>query len=207
MNNTSKQKLPITSIDQLDLDGTYTYADYITWQFNERVELILGKIFKMSPAPNTSHQRISRNLISLFDNYLQNKSCEVFSAPFDVRLPNPKLKNGKILNVVQPDLCVVCDPSMIDAAGCTGAPDLIVEILSDSTAKIDRKDKFDLYEQNKVKEYWIIDPYYKTLTVNILGENQKYEILYREAMAPEKIKVFILKDLIINLSKVFKGIS
>ncbi len=174
MGTTVKQSKIITSLDQLDLNGTYTYADYITWQFSERVELILGKIFKMSPAPSSYHQEISSNLNGLFYNFLKKKKCKVYPAPFDVRLPNPKLKNGKIINVVQPDICVICDLNIVDEAGCKGAPDLIIEILSSSTSNKDKKDKFELYEQNGVKEYWMIEPFDKTAIIYVLNENKKF---------------------------------
>ena len=76
----------ITSIDQLDLNKRYTYADYLTWEFKERVELIKGRLFKMSPAPNRRHQEISGNLLYFFSAYLRDKVCRVYHAPFDVRL-------------------------------------------------------------------------------------------------------------------------
>jgi len=75
----------ITQLSQLDLNGTYSYADYLTWQFDEAVELIRGKIMLMSPAPNVKHQRISRKLSRRIDNFL-TKPCELFTAPFDVKL-------------------------------------------------------------------------------------------------------------------------
>ena len=102
----------ITNIDQLDLaHGLYTYADYIHWQLKERLEILKGKIFKMSPAPAVSHQKIARNLTGELYNYFKGKTCQLFSAPFDVVLKN---KNGLEDSVVQPDLCVVCDPKKLE---------------------------------------------------------------------------------------------
>ncbi len=199
----AKNKAPITSLDQLNPSAIYTYADYLTWQFNERVELIWGKIFKMSPAPNSYHQEISINVSTLFRNYLKRKKCKVYSAPFDVRLLNPKLKNGKILNVVQPDLSVICDLTKIDDAGCLGAPDLIIEILSSSTAEKDRTDKFELYEKNGVQEYWMIEPYDKTAIIYVLNENKKFIAYNRPYINTDKVQVHIFQDLIIDLSEVF----
>lgn len=119
---------PIISYGQLNPDGEYTYWDYLKWQFEERVELIRGKIFKMSPAPGSLNQRVSFKLGVALDKCFQGKSCSIFAAPFDVRLPIPSAK--KDTTVVQPDLCVICDPTKIDERGCKGAPDLVIEIVS-----------------------------------------------------------------------------
>ncbi|NUO00568.1 MAG: Uma2 family endonuclease, partial [Saprospiraceae bacterium] len=105
--------LPITDISQLDVNESYTYADYLLWQFEERVELIRGKLFRMSPAPNTRHQRISHELAFQLELFLRKQPCQIFSAPFDVRLPVSKRK-GHDTTVVQPDLCVICDPGKLD---------------------------------------------------------------------------------------------
>src|SRR6218665_1287708 len=134
--------------EEPDLSGTYSYADYLNWQWDDMTELIRGKIFRMSPAPGSLHQRVSGNLFGLLWNQLKGKPCQVFSAPFDVRLPVKWKKNDRdITTVVQPDLCVICDPSKIDERGCLGAPDLIMEILSRHTSTKDVRDKFDVYEE------------------------------------------------------------
>ncbi len=151
----------ITSLDQLDLNKTYTYADYLLWQFQERVELLKGHILQMA-APNVRHQRISGGLYYAIQTYfLQNdRQCEVLTAPFDVRLPLPprRVKGNKIDTVVQPDICVICDKTKLDEQGCIGAPELIVEILSPGNPKKEMKDKLELYELAGVQEYWVIDP-------------------------------------------------
>ena len=162
----------IKDISSLDLNKLYTYSDYLKWQFTERVELIKGKIFKMSPAPSTRHQEISVGLIGELQQFLKRKSCKVFSAPFDVRLPS---KNGtQIETVVQPDVCVICDPNKLDSKGCLGAPDIVVEILSPQSTKKDLREKFDLYEENGVLEYWVVYPNDNALEVFVLEDN-KYE--------------------------------
>ena len=143
----------ITSLDQLDLNKKYTYADYMSWQFQERVELIKGRIFKMAPAPNRKHQEISGNLVHFISTFLWKKKCKFYHAPFDVRL----IKEGND-TVVQPDICVVCDLSKLDKQGCNGAPDLVVEILSSGNNRKELKEKFLLYEINGVQEYWLINP-------------------------------------------------
>ena len=104
----------ITNINQLDFTKKYTYADYLTWMFTDRVELIKGWIHKMCPAPNVNHQRVSGKLHAVLFNYLATNTCEVFSAPFDVRLFKKNSKDTKVLTVVQPDLCIICDPKKLD---------------------------------------------------------------------------------------------
>lgn len=121
----------ITQLSQLDFSQTYSYADYLTWQLEKRVELINGKISLMSPAPNLKHQGIERNLIIDIGTYLRGKKCQLFPAPFDVRLYDRKkslLANQDIHTVVQPDLCVVCNTEILDKQGCNGAPDWIIEL-------------------------------------------------------------------------------
>ena len=132
-------KLIITSLDQLDLKKSYSYADYLTWQFDEMVELIKGKIFKMSPGPNRYHQEVSGNLYIQIRQLLQNSQCKAYHAPFDVRLPLPEHRQTpeQIDTVVQPDICIVCDLDKLDNQGCNGAPDWIIEILSPATSNRD----------------------------------------------------------------------
>ena len=137
----------ITSIDQLDFSKTYTYSDYLLWQFSERVELIKGFILKMSPAPSLKHQKVSMNITVEISSYLKKSSCNLFAAPFDVRLPIKSAK--KDTTVVQPDLCVICDESKLDERGCNGVPDLMIEIISPNNSKhdVDTKYKFSMLEE------------------------------------------------------------
>ncbi len=159
-----KGEVKSSNAEEPDLAGNYNYADYLQWTFEGMVELINGKIFKMSPAPSSSHQSISVNLTVEIGGFLKHKKCKVFIAPFDVRLS--KFKEDKLIDtVVLPDLCIICDPTKIDEKGCNGAPDMIVEILSPSTAQRDLDLKFKLYEENAVKEYWIVQPNDQTVTV------------------------------------------
>ena len=165
----------ITNIKQLDLNGSYTYADYLLWHFKERVELIKGKILKMSPAPNRKHQEISLSTTLILAKLLKNKPCKMYIAPFDVRLINFKesTKDNQVTSVVQPDLCVICDQNKLDDKGCIGSPDLIIEILSPGNSKREMDIKFDLYEENGVKEYWIVNPIEKNIYIYVL-ENERY---------------------------------
>jgi Uma2 family endonuclease len=194
----------ITSIDQLDLNKQYSYADYLTWQFTERVELIKGYLLKMA-APNTFHQRVSRKLAFKIESYLQKSPCELFVAPYDVRLYNRKkslLTDKEIFSVVQPDMCVICDKTKIDAKGCNGSPDFIIEILSPSNSKVDLKDKYALYEANGVLEYWIIAPYEKYVQQFVL-ENDKY-YLHEVYSETENATPFLFPDLQIYMPDVFE---
>ncbi|TAE27340.1 MAG: Uma2 family endonuclease [Cytophagales bacterium] len=192
----------ITDISQLDPKGTYTYADYLKWRFDEQVELIKGKIYLMSPAPKRMHQSASKRLSSILFNYFEEKRCEVYDAPFDVRLPipNPK-KSGQIHTVVQPDICVICDLSKLDDDGCLGAPDLIVEITSPRTAKKDFNEKFLLYEEAGVREYWIVQPKEKAINVYVL-ENGEYQLV--DVYESGDIPCQIYPDLIVSHERVFR---
>jgi Uma2 family endonuclease len=154
--------------------GKYSYADYLTWQMDEMVEIIKGKVFKSAAAaPRRIHQKVSLIISNKIFNFLENKSCEVYTAPFDVRLPIKSKKNEDIFTVVQPDISVVCDSSKLDEAGCIGAPDLIIEILSPGSNRKELKYKYEVYEESGVKEYWVIHPNEQTLLVYTLS-NGKY---------------------------------
>lgn len=164
--------MPITSLDQLDPNGTYTYADYLLWQFTERVELLRGKIRQMA-APSMRHQRAVTRLTRTIANALWQTPCQVFVAPFDVRLI--RMRNDKeVKTVVQPDLCIICDPAKLDERGCNGAPDLIIEILSPGNSRTEMKDKFELYQEAGVLEYWVVSPSEKTIQIWTLDEQGIY---------------------------------
>jgi len=192
-------------IEEPDLSGSYTYADYLTWQWGEMTELIRGKIFKMSPAPGSLHQRVSGEIFRQIANSLRGKLCQVFSAPFDVRLPiSSKRKNDKeIITVVQPDLCVVCDPLKIDDRGCIGAPDWIVEILSPHSSSKDLREKFDVYEEAGVKEYWVVHPQEQTLLIYMLDQNGKYTGIRKPHVRTDEVSPLTLPGLTIRLEEVF----
>ncbi len=191
----------ITRLSDLDPEGSYTYADYLLWQFQERVELIRGRIFRMSPAPNLMHQRISVELSRQLANHFHKKTCRVFTAPFDVRLPVGRRK-GTDTTVVQPDLCVVCDDSKLDEQGCAGAPDLIVEILSPGNSTKEMRDKFQVYEEAGVREYWIINPVEKVVLIYILNAEGRYVGL-APVTEEDALRAHIFPELVIDLKEVF----
>ncbi|MBI3599473.1 MAG: Uma2 family endonuclease [Nitrospinae bacterium] len=184
-------------------DKRYTYGDYLSWPEEERWELIEGIAYDMSPSPSRIHQRISGELFYQFTDYLKNKPCEVYAAPFDVRLPKKNERDEDIETVVQPDIVVVCDKSKLDDKGCRGSPDLIIEITSQYTAQKDMKAKFLLYEKRGVKEYWIVHQADKTVMVFKMRENGEYgkPMMYSEE---DKIEVNILGNLVVDLKPVFK---
>lgn len=180
----------------------YTFADYLTWDENERIEIIDGEAFLMA-APSSKHQEISMEISRQLANFLVGKPCRVYPAPFNVRL---FAKDGDapedVDTVVEPDISVICDRSKIDARGCKGAPDLIVEILSPSSLRNDRLVKLRLYQRAGVREYWIADPENKTVQVFLLNSNG---ILYpHEDYGQEDVaKVNVLDGCFIELDKVF----
>ena len=198
---------PFVMYGTLNLDESkrYTYADYLTWLDDKRRELINGFIHLMS-APVRVHAYISTELSTLFRLFIKKRKgkCHIYHAPFDVRLPlNNETSDDKIYNVVQPDICVVCDLSKLDEKGCIGAPDLIVEVLSPSTLKYDWNYKFTLYETAGVKEYWIVDPKAKIVNVFLLQADGKYDLgtVYE---CNQKAPVHIFKGLEIDLNKLFE---
>ena len=162
---------PVLNFSDLDLTKQYSYADYMIWQFQERVELIKGFILKMSPAPNRAHQTVSKNISFKFFTFFKKYPFNnVYAAPFDVRLPIKSTKKDS--TVVQPDLCVICDESKLDTQGCNGAPDLIVEIISPNNKKHDIETKYNLYQEAGVLEYWIIEPQERIVLVYTLKDGK-----------------------------------
>jgi Uma2 family endonuclease len=206
----------ITRFEDLDLSKAYTYADYLRWRFQDRVELIQGKVFKMSPAPSERHQRISSFLHGEIWAFLKGKQCQVRHAPYDVRLVIPvktdisanrrktarALSDQEIETVVQPDLCVICDPDKIDKRGCNGAPDLVIEILSEGNNHVDLDEKFNIYQSAGVSEYWIAYPYEQALAVYILNEDGIYQA-GKPLVPGDTLHSIILKGIPIDLADVF----
>jgi Uma2 family endonuclease len=179
----------------------YTYADYLKFEFEEMVELIKGKIFRMSPAPRSKHQIINGNLFGPLWTFLKNKKCQVFIAPFDVILPIANKKREKATTVVQPDICVICDPELVEEAGCFGVPDWIIEILSPHNSKKDLNDKYKVYEEAGVKEYWIVMPEERIVEVFYL-ENEQYKRL-TSYVSSDTISSLTLPEFSIDLNEVF----
>jgi Uma2 family endonuclease len=192
----------IHRFEDLDLSKQYTYADYLNWHFEERVELIKGWIHKMSPAPKRLHQKIEGKIFFKIYRHLEMGSCEVYQSPFDVVLVKNIGLSEESNTVVQPDICVICDPEKLTEAGCTGSPDLIVEVLSASTAKKDYNEKYNLYQENGVKEYWIVDPRSNSVETYVLkGEVYERNLFFEK---PDGIITSpFFPDLEINCAELF----
>ena len=181
----------------LEEERLYTYADYASWDDDVRRELIDGKIYLMAPAPAEVHQDISREILGQLWTFLRGTSCKVFSAPFDVCL---FADGDDAKTVVQPDLLVVCDRTKLDGKRCNGAPDMVIEILSLSTASRDMLTKYNNYKRAGVREYWIVSPMDKTVRVCILKDD-KYECV--DYLNPESIPVMVLEGCTVDMTSVF----
>ena len=180
----------------------YSFADALTWEENERIEIIDGEAVMMAP-PVRIHQEISGELFRQLANFLEGKQCRVYPAPFGVRL---FARDGDgpedVDTLVEPDISVVCDRSKLDQHGCKGAPEMVIEILSPSTLRHDRLVKLNLYDQAGVLEYWIVDP-----------QNRAVQVFRRDGGAALRIceeyghtqvaKVSVLDGCFLELSKVF----
>ena len=180
----------------------YTFADVLSWDEDERIEIIDGEAFMMA-TPSRIHQEISGELFRQLANFLEGKQCRVYPAPFGVRL---FARDGDgpedVDTLVEPDISVVCDRSKLDQHGCKGAPEMVIEILSPSTLRHDRLVKLNLYDQAGVLEYWIVDP-----------QNRAVQVFRRDGGAALRIceeyghtqvaKVSVLDGCFIELSKVF----
>jgi Uma2 family endonuclease len=188
-----------------DISKKYTYADYLLWTIEERLELIRGHVFRMSPAPSRKHQEISREIFGQLWLQLKNNPCKPFSAPFDVRLPRPgQTADEDILTVVQPDLCVICDSDKLDDRGCLGPPDLIIEILSPGNSEKEMRQKFSVYEEAGVREYWLVDPAQEAVFVYILNEEGRF-IGQQPHVKSDVVPVRCLPGVEIRLADVFSS--
>lgn len=180
----------------------YTLANCLTWDGNELVEIIDGEAFMMA-TPSRIHQKISGELFRQLANYLEGKKCEVYSAPFSVRLfEQDGDRPEDVDTVVEPDISVVCDQSKLDKYGCKGAPDLIVEILSPSSLRHDRLVKLNLYQRAGVREYWIVDPENRSVMVFLPDSNHSFR-LCEDYGRKDVAKVNVLDGCFIELNKVF----
>jgi Uma2 family endonuclease len=190
----------------LDTNKRYTYADYLTWLDNKVRELFDGFVRLRSPAPSAKHQELTGEIYAVLLNRVKKHKgrCKVYTAPFDVRLPkNGETEDDKIYTVVQPDVCVVCDPAKIDRRGCLGAPDLVVDVQSLSTAKHDLDEKFHIYERAGVREYWVVSPYadFAGILKFVLQPDGKYDQGTKYETGEMPIEIFPNET--INISEIF----
>lgn len=181
-----------------------TYKEYATWDEGKRCEVLNGKIISMAPSPMPDHQEISMQLSIEIGSHLRGKICRACAAPIDVYLfedSNNKWIDENVRNWVIPDLIVVCDPNKIKRNKILGAPDLVIEIISSSSAKIDRIDKRLAYQKAGVKEYWIIDPANQIVEIYLL-KNYSLE-LHNVYNRKDSIQVQVLENLSIDLEVIF----
>ena len=186
----------------------FTYADYLDWQDEKMREIINGIVYSFS-APFREHAATTISFLKKALPFISRRKgmCKIYTAPFDVRFPkNGETADDKIYNVVQPDICVICDPSKLDKRGCIGAPDLIVEVFSPSTGKRDANEKFLLYESSGVREYWLVYPESQAVNVFLLQPNGKYDegTIYEVINNQTKVPVQTLEGLIIDLEELFE---
>jgi len=193
-----------STVNDIDFSATYSYADYMRFAFDERMEIIKGRIFSMSPAPNRYHQKTFGKIYVPLFNFLEGKRCEVYGAPFDVRLPKKSKEDAAIFTVVQPDVVVVCDPNKLDKLGCIGAPDIVVEILSPGNNKKELQNKYEVYEESGVKEYWIVSISDQTFFKYILNEEGKF-VPTKLLTTGDVVTTPILPGFTLDLEMVFKN--
>ena len=161
-------------------------------------EVFDGQIYYMS-SPSQEHQTISMELSTILNTYIKKNqgSCRVFHAPFDVKL------NDTPLTIVQPDLMIVCDKDKLDGKRCNGAPDFIIEIVSPNNPADDYIRKLYHYKNAGVREYWIVDPRRKIVTVNYF----EGDVLNIQYSFESTIKVNIYEDLYISFSEISELLS
>ncbi|RTQ50738.1 Uma2 family endonuclease [Hymenobacter gummosus] len=193
----------ITDIKQLDPAQRYTYADYLTWRFPERTELIDG-YFRVIPPHLRLHQEVVGNLATAIYPYVRAHKLHAFMAPLDVRLPTAGLADDLICDVVQPDLMVFRSEEQLDEFGGIAPPDWAVEIIQPGNFHHDTRVKFALYERYQVPEYWIVCPHLKTILVYVLVDGQ-YQ-LQGEYAEPGAVPVHTLPGLTLDWDEVFENV-
>ena len=173
----------------------YTAQDYWNLPEGTRAELIDGQLYAMAP-PSRLHQELSFSIARKIADYIDshNGDCKVYPAPFAVNL------NADDETYVEPDISVICDKSKLTDKGCNGAPDLIIEIVSPSSRKMDYSTKNTLYSNAGVREYWIVDPVKERTTTYRYEEDAALTII----PFSQPISVGIYDDLIINISELMK---
>ena len=173
----------------------YTVEEYLSWDEDVRAELYEGLLIMMAP-PSQRHQGMLMELAAQLHAFLKGKPCTVYPAPFGVRLSEYED------TIFEPDIVVICDKSKLDGKICRGAPDMVIEILSPSTAQMDRKYKYGKYQQAGVREYWIVDPDLNILQAGVLTDAGYLTKVYGEE---DKAPVSILEGCEINLADVFSA--
>lgn len=208
--NQPKKRYPIKepvilTLNELDPTASYSYASYLRWQFDERVELIKGKIFQMG-APTTKHQVCIGDIFVALHQFLKGKQCRVFISPFDVRFPERSLADREVFTVLQPDICVVCDESKIDGKGCIGAPDIVIEVLSPGNNKKDLNFKYEIYERAGVREYWVLNPSEQSLLKYVLNQDGIF-VAGKPCVGDDVFTSDVLPGFSLNMEEVFDAVE
>ena len=190
------------SIDELDFSKTYTYADYYSWKFEERVELFKGKVYPIGDSPGINHQQVLGNVAGELYSFLKGKETEVLMAPLDIRLVAKGIKDEEITTVVQPDVIVFCDRSTLDDRGGIGSPSIVIEILLPGKNDKEITLKYDLYEEFGIKEYWIVRLDEQSLTQYVLNEDGKY-VGKRPSTAGDKVTTDLIPGFELAMTDVF----
>jgi Uma2 family endonuclease len=178
-----------------------SYEEYL--EIEDRVEIIDGVVYAMA-SPLNIHQEIVGGAYSQLRIQLKGKRCHPYIAPYDVKLPLGSVKRtGKVslFTIVQPDVFVVCDPAKNKTTYIEGAPDFIIEVLSDSTRSKDTIVKLNKYAAVGVKEYWMVDPINKTVMIAVLGEDNFY--LMESVKAEGKVALRTQEGLSIDFDDIF----
>ena len=184
-----------------DKEKCYTYADYVKWDDGNRYELIDGAMYVMEPGASANHQGVNGELFRQLANFLLDKPCKIFHPPFDVCL---NAGGDNDTTVVQPDLVIVSDLSKLDGKRCNGAPDMVVEVVSPSSARMDVLIKMNNYAKAGVREYWIVDPEDKLVRVCLL-KSGKYD--FTDYVDVETIRVSVLDGCAIDVKQVFASLA
>jgi Uma2 family endonuclease len=191
------------SVEELDASQSYTYADYLEWKFTERIELIRGRVFKTKSVDALVQRAYVRIVTQLYTG-LSNTDAKVFHAPFDVRLPvHNFLVNSDITSVVQPDICAICNASIVDGRGCYGVPDLVMEILSPGDTLQEVESKIELYQDAGLPEYWLVNPSEKSVTVFMLNAEGRFN-QGKHYAGKDLVRSTAVQGFIIMVSDIFK---
>jgi Uma2 family endonuclease len=194
------------SIKELDFSKTYTYADYYSWKFEDRTELLDGKVYLMGESPGTNHQQVLGNVAAKLYAFLKDKSTQALMAPLDVRLVDTTTRDEDVLTVVQPDVIVFCNKITLDDRGGIGSPSIVIEITLPGKNFKEISLKYSIYEKYGIKEYWIIRLDEQSLTQYILDEKGKY-IGGRPLIENDKLKTDLIPDFELAISEVFYNVE
>ena len=170
--------------------NNFTYEDFLRWNYIERWEIIDGIAYNKTFCGSREYQKISGIIFTEISNYLKGKPLEIYRAPFPVKLSEN--------TVIQPDMAV-CDENIIDDRVCNGSPELLIDIICNSSQDDDMNMKLNLYERSGIKECWLVYPLYKIIRVLSPCKNRSF----RSELYRDKFKSVIFGDFELDLNEVF----